>query len=166
MNITNKQESESSMLTKLLSEKVSKGQLELCRQRSVNLRFDEIDGRFVWILDSDRRIGLIDRESSTLEWIAPHPGKKSIRPVEIPAIYHAPTFQGGRIVLQWWLSSDGGWRRDSSEPLASPIGFLKDELDTSRGITSWELGSRTGSELALRTIHHHPRDERIVGEQR
>ena len=164
MHIKDKQKSKCSTLTKLLSGMVSEGEVECRKKRPVNLRFNEVDDRFVWICDDDRRIGLIDRESSTLEWIAPHPGKKSIRPIEIPSKYHAPTYQGGRIVLQWWLNSDGGWRRESSEPLANPIGFLKNELEKSRGITSWKLGSKIGSELTLRTIHHHPGDGRIVGE--
>ncbi len=102
------------------------------RERSVHLHLVEVDVRFMWIMDGDTRIGLIDRDEAVVEWIAPHPERHSARPAEIPPLYHAATFQGGRVIAQWWLVDMMGYDRLPGAPYrvkgdAEPARFSTDE---------------------------------------
>ena len=157
---------EGSVLASMLQEAAARQPTGPRTSRAVDLRFCEAGPRFVWIVDGDRRIGLIDREGSTLEWIAPHPEVASIRPPELPAVYHAPTWQGGRVVLQWWLESGGSWRREASEPLVEPIGMLTSHEDKARGRSQWSLGAESGERLTFRAVQSYDGDDRVSGEHR
>jgi|GEM_PF-556751 len=147
----------------LLESASSSGQIRQRAQRDIDLRFQEVDQRFVWITDREVRIGLVDREYATLEWIAPHPGVAPMRPAEIPADYHAPTYQGGRIVLQWWVDHGEGVRRDAAEPLPEPIGVLKIHPQSRRPRTAFTFETARGEELFLHATHHYEGDDRIIG---
>ena len=97
-------------LTALLNQMVTPEDLQAQARRDLHLAFQEVDERFVWILDGDAHIGIIDRMRSTLELIAPHPGDAAAQLSEIPEPYHAPTYIGGRIVMQWGLDTPKGGR--------------------------------------------------------
>ena len=122
------------------------------------------DDRFTWITDHGRRVGLLDQLWHTLEWIAPHPGQPAPRD-ELPHVYHAPTYQGGRIVLQWWTWY-GYARLDPDAPLDEPIGVCREPNPTKKPQTRYEFGPETGPELTLQTFHVHPHDERLRGTHR
>lgn len=100
-----------SILTSHLRALTSPAQLAARQAREVDLAFQRVDERFVWITDRGVRVGLLDLDEYTLEWVAPHPGQPPAWPAEIPPLYHAPTYQGGRIILQWWVWYKWGPRR-------------------------------------------------------
>ncbi len=120
-----------------------------------HLSFDHVDERYVWITDAGKRVGLIDRKECTLEWVAPHPGVPSIRPAEIPPVYHAPTYQGGRIIAQWWLTPRHGLRHLPGAPWRQPWDALPargEDLDLRKFKPScaWTFGDGHGEQLSFR----------------
>ncbi|MFA5865522.1 MAG: hypothetical protein WC975_12655 [Phycisphaerae bacterium] len=154
------------LLSTILENSTLRNQQIFLGEHGQNLRIEKVDERFIWILDGQTRIGLIDQTRSSLEWIAPHPGLCSIRPAEIPTVYHAPNFQGGRIIPQWWLTCGPGWRRDASMPLPEPFGIFKSGLGQKRPQTTWTFGSEKGGLLSMCACHRFKDDDRIRGEHR
>ena len=150
-------------LTALLNQMVTPAGLQLRAQRELHLAFKEVDERFVWILDGEAHIGIIDRLHTTLELIAPHPGDAAAQRSEIPEPYHAPTYIGGRIVMQWWLDTPKGGRIEPGTDRPSPIGVLKDNPEARRPHSTTVLGDTIGMELFLCIDHEWPDDERISG---
>ena len=150
-------------LTALLNQMVMPKDLQVRAQRELHLAFQEVDERFVWILDGDAHIGIIDRMRSTLELIAPHPGDAAAQLSEIPKPYHAPTYIGGRIVMQWQLDTPKGGRIEPGTDRPSPSGVLKDNPQAKRPHSTIVLGDTTGMELFLCIDHEWPDDNRIAG---
>ncbi len=136
------------------------------RDHACDLFFESVDERFVWIMDAGQHIGLIDRQGATLEWIAPHTGLQPPKPAEVTQNYHAPAFQGGRVVLQWWLDDGAGLRVDAQQPLTKPSGVLATHPRSRRPVTEITLGSERGTQLSLAAHHRFEGDERIVGSHR
>ena len=153
-------------LQRILQNSISHGQLQWREQRPVALAFEPADERFAWITDRGVRVGLFDRSEHTVEWLAPHPGRGSIRPIEIPDPYHAPTYQGGRIILQWWVTCCAGWRVDVGQPLPETFGIFSNPEAEKKPTTTWQLGPESGDCLTLTATHVHPLDDRIRGEHR
>ena len=144
----------------------SAGELAAREARDVDLRYERVDERYVWVTDHGTRVGLLDLDEFTLEWIAPHPGHPSARPAEIPALYHAPTYQGGRIIMQWWVMYHLGPRRAHDAPAPEPFGVWAGHAPRKKPRTTVELVDGRGPQLTLRLSHVHPQDERIRGEHR
>jgi hypothetical protein len=131
--------------------------------RATDLAFQPASERFVWITDGGRRVGLIDRDKATLEWIAPHPGIDPPRPPAISRVYHAPAFQGGRIVLQWWLDDGAGQRVDDSQPLKGPFGVLRTHPRSRRPKTRLQFQTDSNNKLMIVATHAYEGDDRIAG---
>lgn len=139
----NANERSNSYVGKLLVENVSPGTAAERARREIDLRFEEVSAQFVWIMNGEDRVGLVDREEGTVELMAPHPGRPTYKPVELPEIYHAPTYQGGRIVLQWWITP--GYMERPGLPLPVPQRSKKpDQYQIS-------LGSERGKTLSIST---------------
>jgi len=160
------------ILTGTLRGSVSQGRLKDRTARKADLRFEPVDDCFVWVLDGDTRVGLIDMKGATLEWVAPHPDKAPPRPAEIPQPYHAPSYQGGRVILQWWINDSGDgftliggstWR---THPV--PGRPMKDWPASEKGTKfkpkmEWTFGESGGSEITFVISESYPHDERIRG---
>jgi hypothetical protein len=138
-----------------LRDLVAQGACVARATRTPCLALEHVDERFVWITDAGVRVGLIDRKECTLEWVAPHPGVPSIRPAEVPPVYHAPTYQGGRIIAQWWLTPRHGhrylpgapWRRpwEALPARGDDMGFCKFKPDC-----TWTFDATAGEHLSFR----------------
>jgi len=122
------------------------------------------DERFVWVCDNGVRIGLIDQQWASIEWLAPHPGEPSIRPAEMPPLYHAPTFQGGRLICQWWLTNYGGWRTEPNEPLAPPVGVIQNSRTKLRPQCEWQWLTQEGKELRFIIDQSFAEDASVRGQ--
>jgi len=124
-------------------------------KRAVSLAFEHVDERYVWITDTGVRVGLIDRKECTLEWVAPHAGAPSIRPVEIPPVYHAPTYQGGRIIAQWWLTPRRNQQYLPGAPWRQPWDALPargEDMDLRKfkPNCTWTFDAGEGEQLSFR----------------
>jgi len=159
------------VLSGWLEKLTSPSQLAHRADRRVSLAFDAVDDRFVWITDHGERIGLIDKDEAILEWVAPHPGIDSPGPREIPAVYHAPTFQGGRIIAQWWLSDMMGldrlpgqpWRLALDEPPA-PHSGIEERIKKVKPEMVWRFDDATGDKLRFTIAQTFEHDASIRGE--
>lgn len=160
------------VLGKALRIAVSKGELANRERRGADLRFEAVDDRFVWVLDGTTRIGLIDKPEATLEWIAPHPGRAPLRPAEIPDPYHAPSYQGGRLILQWWINPSGDglsltpgatWRTPPEPGVAAKDRDLKVARPKYKPKMAWVFGDSGGPEITFRIDESYPHDEAIHG---
>jgi len=142
------------MLRRLLGELTTPAELQARQARKTHLAFDAVDARYAWITDAGKRVGLIDRQECTLEWIAPHPDQPSARPAEIPAVYHAPTYQGGRIIAQWWVIARGDARFLPGGPWRIPWDALpgrdSEPLRKHKPTCSWTFSAQAGETLAFR----------------
>lgn len=160
------------ILTKALRGGISQGRLKSRADRTPDLHFQPVDDQFVWVLDGDTRVGLIDKNAATLEWVAPHPGQAPPRPAEIANPYHAPSYQGGRLILQWWIndSGDGFTLIGGSTWRTPPVPGLpkKDWGSDAQGrkykpTMEWSFGESGGSEITFRISESYPHDDRIRG---
>lgn len=160
------------ILEEALCAGVSRGHLAARAARAVDLRFEPADDRFVWVLDGDTRIGLIDKKEATLEWIAPHPDKLPPRPPEIPDPYHAPSYQGGRLILQWWVNPSGDgftmvggatWRTPATPGKPFIRTDPNDLLPKHKPKMEWSFSDSGGPEISFRIDESYPHDERIRG---
>ena len=160
------------VLEKALQAGVSEGGLAARVGREVDLRFEPADDRFVWVTDAGTRVGLIDKKEATLEWVAPHPGKAPPRPAEIPDPYHAPSYQGGRLILQWWVNPSGDgfrtvggtiWRTPPELGKPTKNADANDHLPKCKPNMDWAFSESGGREISFRINDTYSHDENIRG---
>ena len=158
-------------LTRWLERLTSPGQLAERAKRTVDLAFTSTDERFIWVTDHGERVGLIDTVEALFEWVAPHPGIDTPRPREVPAIYHAPTFQGGRIIAQWWLCGTmSGERRPAlpwrtSQDAPAPQGDdVENRIVKTKPKMVWHFENGGGDSLRFSIAHTYAHDGSILGE--
>ncbi|MHB9131539.1 MAG: hypothetical protein ACYDBB_10685 [Armatimonadota bacterium] len=60
------------------------------------------DDRFVWVMDGDRGVLLLDSRDGTLELRVADPWS-SCPPTQVPKHYHICTYLGVRATIVWWL---------------------------------------------------------------
>ena len=160
-----------STLTHWLEGLTSPGQLAGRVARPVDLAFTSTQERFIWVTDHGERVGLIDTVEALFEWVAPHPGIDTPRPREVPAIYHAPTFQGGRIIAQWWLCGTMGGERRPALPwrIAQDVPVSQDSDAENRIVKTkpkmvWHFENGGGDSLRFSIAHTYAHDGSILGE--
>jgi hypothetical protein len=158
-------------LSRWLERLTSPGQLAQRAERQVDLAFTSTDERFIWITDHGKRVGLIDKVEALFEWVAPHPGIDTPLPREVPAIYHAPTFQGGRIIAQWWICGTMGREKLPGQPWPlAPDAPSPRNIDTDNPVVKvkpkmvWRFEDAGGDSLRFSIAHTFAHDGSILGE--
>jgi hypothetical protein len=161
------------VLSRLLDRLTSPSQLAHRAGRQVDLALDVIGDRFIWVTDHGERVGLIDKDEAILEWIAPHPGIDAPGPRAVPAVYHAPTFLGGRIIAQWWLSDMMGldrlpgqpWRLAPDDPPA-PNNDIEDRIKKIKPKMVFQFDDASGDTLQFTITQSFEHDATISAEHR
>lgn len=79
------------------------------RPHSPAWRVERANERFTWLFDGDRAVGLIDEKEGNFE-LRCHGPQSTCPPAVVPKHYHAVSYVGVRIILDWWACGRGDSR--------------------------------------------------------